>query len=148
VSRLAGPDDREAVAALLGGFAAETGEPVGDVSGQADQRIAEGRAWLWERHDVPVALAGTSPAAGGVRRVGPVFTPARHRRRGYGSDVTASVSQAVLGAGERCILYTELANATSNGIYRAIGYRAVAEVLRYRFVAPRRPTLPDPCRAT
>jgi len=36
-------------------------------------------------------------------------------------------------AGFRCILYTDLANPTSNSIYRRIGYRAVAEGLRYRF---------------
>jgi len=35
--------------------------------------------------------------------------------------------------GLRCILYTDLGNTTSNSIYRRIGYRAVAEVLRYRF---------------
>jgi predicted GNAT family acetyltransferase len=31
------------------------------------------------------------------------------------------------------MLYTDLANAVSNSIYRRLGYRAVAEVLRYRF---------------
>jgi predicted GNAT family acetyltransferase len=31
------------------------------------------------------------------------------------------------------MLYTDLANPTSNSIYRRIGYRAVAEVLRYGF---------------
>jgi predicted GNAT family acetyltransferase len=134
--RRAETDDRDVVAALLAGFADETGALVGDTEAQADQGIAEGRLWVWERHDLPVALAGTSPAAGGVRRVGPVFTPARYRRCGYGSAITAEVSRAVLGGGERCILYTELANATSNGIYRAIGYRAVAEAPRYRFTGP------------
>lgn len=37
----------------------------------------------------------------------------------------------------RVILFgqsTDLGNATSNSIYRRIGYRAVAEALRYRFV--------------
>jgi predicted GNAT family acetyltransferase len=32
-----------------------------------------------------------------------------------------------------CILYTQLANPTSNAIYRAIGYEPVSDVLRYRF---------------
>jgi uncharacterized protein len=39
----------------------------------------------------------------------------------------------VLAARRRCILYTDLGNPTSNSIYRRIGYRAVAECLRYRF---------------
>ena len=36
-------------------------------------------------------------------------------------------------AGHRCILYTDLGNPTSNSVYRRIGYRAVAEALRFRF---------------
>ena len=32
-----------------------------------------------------------------------------------------------------CILYTQLANPTSNAIYRRLGFEAVAEVLSYRF---------------
>jgi uncharacterized protein len=35
--------------------------------------------------------------------------------------------------GLRCALYTDLGNPTSNSIYRRIGYRALAEVVRYRF---------------
>ena len=30
-------------------------------------------------------------------------------------------------------LYTDLANPTSNSIYRHVGYQAVAEILGYRF---------------
>jgi uncharacterized protein len=36
-------------------------------------------------------------------------------------------------SGDRCILYTDLGNATSNAIYRAIGYHAIEEVVRYEF---------------
>jgi predicted GNAT family acetyltransferase len=39
----------------------------------------------------------------------------------------------VLEAGQRCILYTHLGNPTSNGVYRRLGYQAVAESLRYEF---------------
>jgi predicted GNAT family acetyltransferase len=45
----------------------------------------------------------------------------------------AAVSTATLSSSYRCILYTDLANPTSNSIYRAIGYRAIAEALRYEF---------------
>ena len=44
--------------------------------------------------------------------------------------------RAVLDAGQRCILNTELANPTPHGVYRRIGYRAVAESLRYEFTTP------------
>ena len=38
--------------------------------------------------------------------------------------------------GTRCILYTDLGNPTANSVYRRLGYRAVAEALRYRFDQP------------
>ena len=45
------------------------------------------------------------------------------------------VSAAARADGLRCLLYADLANPTSNGIYRAIGYRPVAELVRYEFDA-------------
>ena len=36
-------------------------------------------------------------------------------------------------AGHHCILYTDLGNPTSTSEYRRIGYRVVAEGLRYKF---------------
>lgn len=58
------------------------------------------------------------------------------RDRGYASALVADVSDFVLTRGDRCILYTDLDNPTSNSIYRALGYRAVAEALKYRFDDP------------
>jgi predicted GNAT family acetyltransferase len=49
----------------------------------------------------------------------------------------AALSARVLAAGQRCILYTDRANPTSNAVYRRLGYRAVSEGLRYEFM-PRR----------
>ncbi len=78
-------------------------------------------------------MAGRLDAVAGVERIGPVYTPPDRRGRGYASAVVAGVSRSALDAGHRCILYTDLENPTSNAIYRAIGYRAVAEALQYRF---------------
>jgi len=61
-----------------------------------------------------------------MSRVGPVYTPPAHRARGYGSAVTAAVSQRATEAGARdVILFTDLANPTSNSIYQKIGFRPV-----------------------
>jgi hypothetical protein len=52
------------------------------------------------------------------------------------ASLTPMRAEAVAGlveAGHRCILYTDLGNPTSNSVYRRVGYRAVAEGLRYRF---------------
>ncbi len=68
-----------------------------------------------------------------VARVGPVYTPPQGRNHGYGSALVARISAMVRNNGDRCILYADLGNPTSRSIYRAIGYRAVSEVLRYEF---------------
>ena len=47
--------------------------------------------------------------------------------------VRREVGTRVLEAGDRSILYTQLANPISNAIYRRIGYEAVGEILSYRF---------------
>ena len=77
----------------------------------------------------PVCMAGAAgPTATGVR-VGPVYTPPERRRRGYASACVAALSQALLDSGrQRCFLFTDLANSTSNGIYKAIGYRPVCDM--------------------
>jgi hypothetical protein len=49
----------------------------------------------------------------------------------------AAVSAHALSAGaDTCALYAQLNNATSNRIYRALGYRAAMEVLFYAFGSP------------
>jgi predicted GNAT family acetyltransferase len=69
-----------------------------------------------------------------VSRIGLVYTPPEHRRRGFAAACTAGSTAAALDAGaETCVLYTQLTNPQSNAIYRRIGYRAVAEQIRYAF---------------
>jgi predicted GNAT family acetyltransferase len=77
----------------------------------------------------PVCMAGSAgPTPTGIR-VGPVYTPPQFRRRGYASACVAALSQALLDSGrQRCFLFTDLANPTSNAIYRALGYRPVCDM--------------------
>ena len=64
----------------------------------------------------------------GTVRVGPVYTPTAERRRGYAGSAVAAASRRALGAGAaRCMLFTDLANPTSNKIYAEVGYRPVAD---------------------
>jgi predicted GNAT family acetyltransferase len=90
---------------------------------------------LWENSE-PVALAGaTGPTPNGIR-IGAVYTPPEHRRRGYASALVAALSQYQLDTGKRfCFLFTDLSNPTSNHIYQAIGYEPVVDVVELRFVA-------------
>ncbi|MEV0593769.1 GNAT family N-acetyltransferase [Nonomuraea cavernae] len=104
-----------------------------DMVARVQRRMAAGELFLWD-DGAPVALAAVSPQAGGVCRIGSVYTPRSSRRRGYGAAVTAFVSRTALD--ERCdevVLFTDLANPTSNAIYQSIGYRPVADYAQVTF---------------
>jgi GNAT superfamily N-acetyltransferase len=95
-------------------------------------RIAEQRIWLWEDEagDVVHLTAFNAPAYG-VSRIGPVYTPAEHRGRGYASAAVAGVSHLLRDQGVRVCLFTDQANPTSNKIYEAIGYRPVVDMANH-----------------
>jgi hypothetical protein len=63
-----------------------------------------------------------------------VYTPPDQRGRGYASACVAHLSQRLLDSGyERCTLFTDATNRTSNHIYQEIGYRPVMEYAEYQF---------------
>ena len=67
-------------------------------------------------------------------RIGPVYTPPEQRGHGYATGLVAEQSRSLLAGGRRfCFLYTDLDNATSNALYRRIGYRLVCESAEVRF---------------
>ena len=75
---------------------------------------------VWQVGAVPVSMAGRTRTVAGMVRVAPVYTPPELRGRGYAGAATAAVSQAALDAGVReVVLYTDLANPTSNALYTA-----------------------------
>ena len=133
--RLAGSADRDLALAWMRAFSEEVlHEGAGDaerLERSIDARLEGSETsgiTLWERDRRPVSLAGyTGPTPNGIR-IGPVYTPPEHRGRGYGSAVTAGVSQLQLDRGRRlCFLYTDLENPTSNAIYMRIGYEPVCD---------------------
>jgi len=87
--------------------------------------------WIDEE---PVSMAGYSgPTPSGIR-VAAVYTPPALRGRGYASACVAALSRQLLEGGrQRCFLYTDLANPTSNHIYTAIGYEPVCEASVLKF---------------
>jgi GNAT superfamily N-acetyltransferase len=118
------PGERDLVAEWFVAFQAETkADESLDATALAERRLVAGDLWLWIDEGSPVSLAAYSQPALGVARIGPVYTPPGRRRRGYGSAVTARATQSALDAGaEHVVLYTDLANPTSNAIYQEIGY--------------------------
>lgn len=131
-ARPATREDRALIVDWLRAFVADVGFGGGDEAAIADRRIARGQLVLW--HDrAAVALAGVHVPVAGVVRLGPVYTPPASRRRGYATALVAAVSAAALTDGaSACMLFADAADPTSNGIYRAIGYREVGVAQEYR----------------
>ncbi|MEU4447813.1 GNAT family N-acetyltransferase [Actinosynnema sp. NPDC050801] len=97
--------------------------------------LAAGNGHLvWHHGDMPVAWAAANAPASGMSRIGPVYTPPEHRRHGYGAAVTAAcASWAQQNGAEHVVLYTDLANPTSNSIYQRIGFRPVVDSAEFVF---------------
>lgn len=134
--RVAGPADRAQLARWYVDFCKELGEAhPQDPDGWAQARVAGGQATFWETPDgTPAAMACRSPIVAGQSRVVGVYTPPPLRGRGYAGAATAEVSRAVAADGaEEILLFTDLANPTSNALYQRIGYRPVADFAVYDF---------------
>ncbi|WP_033321961.1 GNAT family N-acetyltransferase [Streptomyces yerevanensis] len=137
-ARLATGDDQGLVARWHAEFGAATGQKANrDPDRWAEGRIAHGGITFWETPDgTPVAMAGAIPKVAGQIRVAPVYTPPALRGRGYASAATAAVSRAALSAGaDEVLLFTDLANPTSNALYQRIGYRPVRDFATHTFHA-------------
>ncbi len=116
-------------------FQVEAGSHVVDVEPVIRDRIEDQLLWLWEDDDgQPVSMAGRNRTAAGVARIGPVYTPPEHRRRGYGAAITGACTSDALSPGAHgAVLFTDLANLTSNAIYQQIGYRSLRDHLVIEF---------------
>ena len=124
--------------AWVGAFAAEAmpeGAPDRGAERTVDARLRAGASsfTIWEDGD-PVSLAGWGgPTPNGVR-IGPVYTPPEHRRRGIRKRGDGRGYGRAAGCGPKfCFLYTDLANPTSNKIYMDIGYEPVCDAVDYAF---------------
>jgi predicted GNAT family acetyltransferase len=136
--RAAGGGDRALLADWAHAFAVETGLTEGpeEIARSVDARIgADPGVVVWEDGGIPVTFAAAIASSPGITRVGPVYTPPEYRRRGYATSLVAAWTSELLrrGAG-RCMLFTDMANPTSNSIYQAVGYRPAGRSLLFDFV--------------
>lgn len=134
-ARVARAADRDLLVTWLAAFVAETQPGAArDVAGLVDQRLGAGLLSVWVADGAPVAMAGRSARLGGMVRIGPVYTPPEQRRRGYAAGLTHAVSAAAQATGaSEVLLFTDLANPTSNGVYLRLGYRAVVDEVALTF---------------
>jgi GNAT superfamily N-acetyltransferase len=137
--RAATADDLELAIEWYDAFATAADEQAGRPAGLGTyemtdpevmrKRIEGGWIWFWiDENSERVHLTAVNPVSFGAARIGPVYTPPKHRGIGYASAAVAEVSQRVLDAGARPCLFTDQANPTSNRIYSAIGYRPVTDM--------------------
>jgi predicted GNAT family acetyltransferase len=133
---VAGPDDRQLLIDWMDAFHRDIGEPSRDVEDLVDDKLSHRGLTLWEVDGTPVAMAGTTRPEAGMVRVLAVYTPRELRRRGYGGAVTTAVTRAALDAGvDDVVLFTDLANPTSNALYQRLGYRPVEDRSLVEFTA-------------
>ena len=124
--RLATTRDVMTVARWYSGFAVDIREQGGDYSAEAARRVGAGQIALWEVAGETVSMAGFSAVVLGQGRVSPVYTPPELRGRGYAAGATAAATAALMTAGAKdVLLFTDLANPTSNALYQRLGYRPV-----------------------
>lgn len=98
-------------------------------------RISSKKLYILEVDGVPVSMAGFTRVMQSVIGVAFVFTPPYLCGRGYASSVVAQISQIALDRGfAKCVLYTDLANPTSNSIYQKIGYTPVCDSVMLKFI--------------
>lgn len=133
-SRRAGISDRQLLRDWYLAFDQEADLFGGDLDDAVDAALDSHGCWLWvNASGVVVSMATRRPIIAGCARVGPVYTPHRWRGKGYGSAVTAAATRDVLDDGGLPVLFTDLANQTSNNIYDRLGYHPVEDRLEFVF---------------
>ncbi|MDH2428177.1 GNAT family N-acetyltransferase [Sphaerisporangium sp. TRM90804] len=138
--RSGGPEDTEPALEWMTAFQAEAvaHSAERDLEPQVKHRLHQGELVFWERDGRAVAMAGFSRPVGGMSRIGPVYTPPELRGRGHGTAVAYAATRAAQEAGAHLLLlFTDLANPTSNSIYQALGYRPVGDYAAIMFTPDR-----------
>jgi predicted GNAT family acetyltransferase len=136
--RLATPDETALVVRWIKAFQQEalrTSISEEEAASWARTRIGQGEVYLWALPDgAIVSLVATTRPVSRVISIAPVYTPPELRGHGYASRSVAALSQHLLDSGwERCSLFTDLSNPTSNNIYQQVGYRPVHDFHEYDF---------------
>lgn len=97
-------------------------------------RIESKKIYILEDNGIPVSMAGYTRVMQTAIGVAFVYTPPYERSKGYATSIVAQISQLALDKGfTKCVLYTDLANPTSNSIYQKIGYKPVCDSLQLQF---------------
>jgi len=138
--RPARPEELELLSEWAMGFNRDVWKkPPAESDREDARRLMEGKLakqdlYVWQLDSRPVSMAARSRPTRRSIAVNLVYTPPALRGRGYATSCVAALSQVLLDSGfERCTLFADLDNPTSNHIYQQIGYELLAEFEEYEF---------------
>lgn len=100
----------------------------------AERLINSRNLYVLKVNDEIVSMANLSHRAPRHGRINTVYTPPKHRKKGYASKLVANLSNLVLSEGLTPVLFTDLTNKTSNKVYKGIGYTQCGKVDQYRVI--------------
>jgi predicted GNAT family acetyltransferase len=103
-----------------------------------ERRLENGSMYFWENSEGEiVSTASKSRESKHAATISLVYTPEELRGKGYASRLVAQLSKNLLQEGrQRCNLFTDLNNSTSNSIYQKIGYKFLGESVLVNFCKP------------
>lgn len=133
--RVVKPSERDLAVEWVLAFAREAlpDAPTDDIAEGVDRHLRRGTLYFWV-DAAPVTMCADAGSSGSIARINSVYTPPELRRRGYATAAVAALTRQLLGGGRLyCCLYTDLANPTSNSVYRRIGYQPVCDIDQYTF---------------
>ena len=133
--RLATCSDRDLLLSWVKAFYQEAaGSISANINKDVDRYLNEKSFYFWEDNNKIVSIANVVPVTANSVNIGLVYTPREYRRKGYATSMVADLSQMLLDKGFKyCLLFTDLANPTSNNIYHKIGYQPVSDWNEYSF---------------
>lgn len=100
----------------------------------AESLIHDQRLFLWLVDGIPVSMAGRARTTKNGATINAVFTPDSFKKKGYATQAVWHLTKDLLQQGYSfCSLYTDLANPTSNSIYKKIGYNKISDSIVYHF---------------
>ena len=131
--------DKELIHKWINAFSLEAvpNQPSEDTSigrKRINQAIEHRMIYVIKINDEIVSMAKKAGITPNGKTINTVYTPPIQRRKGYGTEVVAKLSQQILDEGKKyCFLFTDLANPTSNKIYQEIGYHPIIDMDAYLF---------------
>lgn len=134
------PDNRKIATKFIDGFIADCFPESSHLVDQTEKMVVrhlknQTLYLLYNENGEACSMAANNRETRNTACVSLVYTPPEHRRKGYGSLVTALVSQKMLDSGKKyCNLFTDLTNPTSNSIYQKIGYKMIGKSKHFLFL--------------